>query len=164
MANNIGQPTKLTPEVQAEICRNLAGGVYVETACILAGVCKATFYNWRARGEAGEQPYVDFLDATMRAEAQAETRAVALIQRAGEEDPRHLEWWLERKYSGRWGRKDKLGLGQDPNAGPQQHVAAFGHLTAEEAMAILGNGGPYRHEGETTVPDGNSDDGADAGH
>ena len=103
-----GAPTKLTPEVQAEICLSLAGGIYIEQACILAGISIRTFYNWKERGETGEEPYAAFLQAATRAEAQAERRAVAYIQRAGEEDPRHLQWWLERKHSDRWGRKDRL--------------------------------------------------------
>ena len=116
----IGRHTKLTPEVQDAICANLAEGIYVETACILAGVCKATFYKWKTRGEAGEQPYVDFVDAVTRAEAEAERRAIAHIQRAGEEDPRHLEWWLERKHSDRWARREKHEV-SGPGGGPQEY-------------------------------------------
>lgn len=103
-----GAPTKLTPEVQEAIIRNLAGGCYIETACAVAGIGTSTYYRWMQWAEDGLEPYVGFRDAVREAEHKAELRALALIMRAGENDPKHLEWWLERKFSDRWGRKDSL--------------------------------------------------------
>jgi hypothetical protein len=34
-------------------------------------------------------------------------RCVALVMKAAAEDARHAEWWLERKYPQRWGRKQR---------------------------------------------------------
>ena len=155
----VGRTPKLTPEVQEAVCRNLAGGCYIETACAMAGICQSTFFNWKQRGENGEEPYLQFLEAVTRAEVQAELRALAIIQKAGEEDPRHLEWWLERKFSDRWGRKDRQDIGL--HGTPGQPPVTFSHLSAEEAIEIIGNGGPYRHEGGDDTSDG--DTGTDAG-
>lgn len=103
-----GAPTKLTPEVQAEIVRNLASGCYIETACAVAGIGKTSYYDWLKRGEAGEEPYAGFLNAVRKAEHKAELRANAIIQAEGEKDPKHLEWWLERKFPDRWARNDRV--------------------------------------------------------
>lgn len=102
-----GRPTLCTPETIAEVCKWLASGCYVETACNLAGICKDSHYAWLKRAARGEQPFVDYSYAIQRAENQAEARAVALIQKAGEEDPRNLQWWLARRHSKRWADTSK---------------------------------------------------------
>lgn len=104
----MGAPTKLTPELQQEIVGYLASGCYIETACAVAGIGKTSYYDWLKRGEAGEEPYAGFLNAVREAEHRAELRAIAIIHKAGEEDPKHLEWWLERKFADRWARNDKV--------------------------------------------------------
>lgn len=93
----MGRPTKLTPERQKQICDLLKSGNWVETACTLAGIDKQTHYNWINRAQAelnrmqeegredpdpNEAPYLDYLDATTQARAEAEARNVALIQQA----------------------------------------------------------------------------------
>lgn len=96
---DMGRPTLLTPERQKKICDLLKSGNYIETACTLTGVSKQTHYNWinRAQEELNrlgnldeedpepapaEQIYVDYLDATTQARAEAESRNVMLIQQA----------------------------------------------------------------------------------
>ena len=97
-----GRPTDCTPETIAEVCKWLASGCYVETACGLAGISETTYYKWKRLGDDGEEPYAQFVQEVTRAEQQAEARAVALINKAGEEDPRNLQWWLARRHSKRW--------------------------------------------------------------
>jgi hypothetical protein len=106
-----GRPTSCTPEVTAEVCKWLASGCYVETACNLAGIHKGTHYDWLKRAETGEQPFADYADAIQRAENQAEARAVALINKAGEEDPKALQWWLSHRHSDRWADRSKYDIG-----------------------------------------------------
>lgn len=42
----VGAPTKLTEEVLIEISKNIKAGAYIETAVVIAGVSKKTFYEW----------------------------------------------------------------------------------------------------------------------
>ena len=125
-----GRPSKLTPEVQEEICAALRAGNYIEPSAMRAGINKATLYNWlkkggqenervargRAQGRncvvsAKLQPYVDFLDAVKKAEAEAEARDVAIIAKAALTQWQAAAWRLERKHFKRWGRKQALAVG-----------------------------------------------------
>jgi hypothetical protein len=115
--------TKLTPERQEIIVGALEAGNYDEVAAQAAGISKASFYNWLNRGQAelerveaapnakvrqGEQPLIDFFDVVTRAKAQAEPEMVARIRELGERDWRALAWMLERRFSGRWAKRQRL--------------------------------------------------------
>ena len=49
--NNMARPTKLTPEVQENICNWLKLGYYQEDAAIMAGISASTYYEWMNKGE-----------------------------------------------------------------------------------------------------------------
>lgn len=100
----------------------LRRGNWVTTACDLVGVSHSRFYAWIQRGEAefehiasGGKPrkreavYLEFRDTIARARAQAEAASVARIRAAaaGEVpgDVRADQWWLERAFPDRWGRR-----------------------------------------------------------
>ena len=119
-----GRPSKLTPELQEEICESIRAGNYIETSAARAGVHKASLYDWlkkagveldRVRRGKAEglsfkvseraQPYVRFLDAVKKAEAEAEARDVATIAKAAEKQWQAAAWRLERKHYKRWGRR-----------------------------------------------------------
>ncbi len=111
-----GRPTKCTPEAQTKIVQAIAGGNYREVAAQWAGVAPETLGRWLSRKR---EPYLSFRRAVLEAEQAAEIRAVALIMKAAAEDPKHAEWWLERKFHERWGRRDRTELtGKD--GGPIQ--------------------------------------------
>ena len=118
-----GRPTKLTAELQTEICDLLRAGNYIETAAAFAGVSKQTLYDWIRRGkrelqrvEASpgskirkkEAPFVEFLDAVERAQAMAEAEDIEILRRAARDDWKAAAWRLERKFPDKWGRKDRL--------------------------------------------------------
>jgi hypothetical protein len=120
-----GRPTKLTPEVQEDICRAVRAGNYLETAARRCGLAKSTLYLWlsrgakelqrldanpRARMRKSEAPFVAFSDAVKKAEADAETKAVATIMLAGQTQWQAMAWYLERKYHKRWGRRQRTEL------------------------------------------------------
>ena len=118
-----GRPTKLTPQVQARIVQAIVGGNDITVAAAYAGIGKTTFYEWlergrkeaarlaassRAKPKDSETPFAEFADAIQKAQADAETRNVALIAKAAQEGTwTAAAWWLERKYPERWGRKDR---------------------------------------------------------
>lgn len=99
-----GRPTKLTPELQEEICQYLADGHFREVAAQAAGIAYRTLAHWCRLGKSGEAPYAEFLHAVQKAEQRAELAMLKLVMRAAEGDAKHAEWFLERKYPERWGR------------------------------------------------------------
>lgn len=117
-----GRPTKLTPERAERIVQMIKAGSYGHVAASANGIHVATFHAWQARGrdaekdpETGlcvdpdEQVFADFHEDVKTAEAEAEIRSVGLIQRAANGGTwQAAAWYLERKFSDRWGRKDHL--------------------------------------------------------
>lgn len=99
-----GRPPKLTPEVQKRICDAVGGGNYRQVAAEWAGINPATLRSWMARGRRERKGiFRDLRAAVLEAERAAEIRMVALVMKAAAEDPKHAEWWLERKFPSRWG-------------------------------------------------------------
>ena len=47
----MARPSKLTPEVQENICNWLKLGYYQEDAAIMAGISPSTYYEWMKKGE-----------------------------------------------------------------------------------------------------------------
>lgn len=106
--------TSLTPDIQERIVKLIEKGNYIEVACRACGICTATYYNWLARGEAGEEPFLGFLEAIQDAEAIAETRMVETINKVASSDEDNTGDWkaameyLGRKLPDRWGRKERI--------------------------------------------------------
>jgi len=132
-----GQHTTLDAKVQAKLEELLAEGQFVETACELAGVSKASFYRWMEAGEQedGPQPYRDFRNAIEKARAKAEAAAVRTVRGAQvpwiqtttvegtDKDGNPISrtetktmpgewqaaaWWLERTFPSRYGKRQTL--------------------------------------------------------
>lgn len=102
---SVARPSKLTPELQERILQAIRGGNFREVAAQWAGIAPETLSRWLARPESR---FVTFRQAVLEAEQQAEIRAVALILKAAETDPRNAQWWLERKFPERWGRRERV--------------------------------------------------------
>lgn len=106
----------------------LAVGSTVESACITAGIGETTFYEWVAVGEAyragndhrrmprliaDRELLAQFAEDVTRATRSAEIEALAVINDAIT-DPRvdmrvrtqNAQWYLERRFPERWGRRD----------------------------------------------------------
>ena len=100
----IGRPLTLTPELCGLICQAIRDGNYREVAAKWAGVPVRTYLRWCARGKKEESgPYHDLWHAILEAEADAEIKMVDAVMKAAASDPRHAQWWLERKFPERWG-------------------------------------------------------------
>lgn len=103
-----GRPTKLTPEVQAKICQGLRAGNFRTVAAEWAGVPERVFRDWMHRGKDGKSKmHADFRRAVIEAEKAAEIRAVGLIMKAAENDPKHMEWWLSHRFPQRWADQER---------------------------------------------------------
>lgn len=116
----MGRPTKLTPERHARIIELIRTGAFADTAAAAAGVHRATYYEWMARGRdcerdddgeavtEADRAFADFHDAVKEAEAVGETLAIGRIQNHSKDTWQAAAWYLERKYPERWGRVDRL--------------------------------------------------------
>lgn len=116
----MARPTKLTADVTERVVQATRAGNYAEAACQAAGIGTSTYYRWMLRGaqEAGS-PFAQFREAVLRAEAEAEVHAVAIIRRAMSDDWRAALAYLERRHPGRWRSRSQTELvGKD--GGPIQ--------------------------------------------
>jgi hypothetical protein len=96
-----GRPSAITPEVQKKLCMLLRSGVPRNTACLVAGIGRRTFYDHLKTDRT-------FRTAIKKAEARPERRWLSLIEKAAR-DPKHwtaAAWLLER----RWPEKYSLRL------------------------------------------------------
>jgi transposase len=123
-----GRPTKLTPELQERICTALRAGNYMETAAAFCGVTKDTLYKWLKKGAlpGARGIYRGFSDGVEKAQAEAETRSVALIAKAAATQWQAAAWHLERTKPHRFGRRVLELSGQD--GGPMRVALEGGDL------------------------------------
>jgi len=83
--SQVGRPLELTKELIAKIANNLRAGAYIETAVVVAGCPKATFYSWIKRAhdpEETEPLYKELLDAVERSQEESEMRDIVNIDQA----------------------------------------------------------------------------------
>jgi transposase len=101
----MGNETKLNPEVTEIICQYIEKGNSYETAAQAVGICRVTIYNWIERGEKGEEPFLQFLQAIKKAKAKSEIRHIEVIDKAMEKNWQAAAWWLERSNQRDWGNR-----------------------------------------------------------
>jgi hypothetical protein len=107
----VARPTKLTPELQRQICTLLEDGNFVETVCDYVGIDKTTFYDWMMRGGRGwktdiDDGFVEFSHAVKNAIALAEMQTLG-EQKSGGMNWQAKAWWLERRHPDKWGNRGK---------------------------------------------------------
>jgi hypothetical protein len=131
-----GRRTKLTAQLQAEICTLIAAGNSYYVAAALNGIHRTTFFKWMNKGRNANHrtEFRDFFDAVTRASAEAENAYVTVICEAGKKDWRASAWWLERRYPARWGRKRRAEI-SGPTGDPIQH-----EVGAKEALMARTDG------------------------
>lgn len=148
---------------QKKLIAALKKGHYVETACALAGIGISTYYRWLERGELelnrvqeelnrgvenpefndNESVFVEFWEAVTYANAEAEDKALGVIQDAfGEKDWRAAINFLERRFFTRWRKRSSTEL-SGPNGGPIPTVNANVDMTddmdAQKAAELYQN-------------------------
>jgi hypothetical protein len=111
----MARPTSLTPEVQARILSALADGLYRETAARCAGVCERSLYSWLKKGETGEEPYAELLQAVKKTEAEVE-RSVLVAIRTGTRGWQSKAWVAERRWPKRWGVRIRTAVAEELDA------------------------------------------------
>ena len=99
-----GRRTLCTPQTIKALCKFLSGACTIRTACEATGISEASFHDWVARGEQGEKPFSEFLDAVTRARGQGKARLVESILDSGDWRAR-LEM-LARVYPSEYARTE----------------------------------------------------------
>ena len=120
----MARPSKLTPEVQENICNWLKLGYYQEDAAIMAGISASTYYEWMKKGEQervaleeGEKalalpdtslpasedgtpeieliyPFLEFSEAVKKARAEAEGAHIRNIRKAADNGVWQASAWF----------------------------------------------------------------------
>lgn len=92
----MARPTKLTEQVQKTITDAIAIGATYQAAAEYAGIPYKTFREWMLKGEQKRKPYRAFREAIEQANARAQIRLLAEINKA--DDWRSKTWILERRF------------------------------------------------------------------
>ena len=130
----MARPTKLTPAVLERIVQAVKAGLTYEVAAQAAGVDRATFYRWKARGEHDQHgPYRDLCDVLKKAEAEAEAHMLGIIRDAAPTQWQAAAWFLERRYPERYGRRDRTTVELHTD---YQRVADSFELDTDRLIAI----------------------------
>ena len=104
-----GRPSKLTEDLIERVRKHLLNGNFRGPSCSAEGIPPTTFKRWMRLGECSDSGlYADFRAMVLASEQAAETEAVATVYTAGALDPKHLQWWLERRHAARWAHHWKL--------------------------------------------------------
>lgn len=111
----MARPTKRTPEREARLMEALRAGNTRRASCAYAGIDQDTLANWMRK-------FSDFSDAIEKAEADAEIRNVAIIQKAASESWQAAGWWLERRRPADYRQRQEL-TGAD--GGPLKIVVEY---------------------------------------
>ncbi len=109
----MGRP-KLEPVVTQRIVDLIRAGNFLEVAATAAGIHKSTLHRWLRQGRTQVRGrYRKFLAAVEKAQAESESRDVALIAKAASTDWRAAAWRLERKIPRRYGPRVQLSVQQE---------------------------------------------------
>jgi hypothetical protein len=123
-----GRPTLLTSELSASICGRIADGLSFVDACRVNHIAEKTFYNWKERGETGEEPFFEFLQSVKEAEGEFKSVHIATIKRAAKEKiPGQWQaaaWLLERKYPGEFAMRQQIAVSDKL----EQFIKAFDEI------------------------------------
>lgn len=122
-----GRPSKRTPENRAAILLALIHGNTLAVAASAGGMSRDTLNEWRKAD-------ADFSDALETAEHEAQRRLLAIIERAAEKSWFAAAWMMERRWSGSYGRRDKMDMTVDVKSAAEK-VASQDGLDADEIMA-----------------------------
>lgn len=145
-----GAPFSITRDKKAIFLESIRSGNYISTACRLAGIRKDVFLDWMCKGgddrytravapEDAIEPYKSFVEDVRRAEAEAESNAVAELRKAGKTDWKASEAFLKTRFSSRWSRRDNRADRQDTPS-----------TTAGQVIIVLPDNGRSR------TPDGSN--------
>ena len=112
----MGRP-KLDPATSQRIVDLIRAGNYLEVAATAAGIHRSTLHRWLKLGrDQARGRFRKFLVAVEKAQAESESRDVALVAKAASTDWRAAAWRLERKTPRRYGPRVQQAVQQELDA------------------------------------------------
>ena len=121
----MGRPIECTEAITDEICRWLAQGCSIKATCKIVGIHQDTFFAWRTRGEAGEEPFASFSERITREVGTGLASRLSKVIHAG--DWRADAWMLERMHPDEFGKRTEI-TGKDGGAVEVQVIVSPGLL------------------------------------
>lgn len=112
-----GRPLKFNAEVMDVICKGVRLGLSYERAAESAGLGRTALSRWMAAEAEGDLRFRGVSDALAKARAEGETRLIARVIKAGEEDWRAAAWILERRHPEHYARMERREV-SGPDGGP----------------------------------------------
>jgi len=146
---------KLTDELIDQAYQLAKEGQYDTVIFNILGITSGTWYRWMKDGKRflenpdahAEQPYSEEMKRLMArfyymvrlGQAEAEQRAVNIVQKASINDWKAAAWYLERKYRERWGRTIITVEGDERSSKLDEFVSAMQKVTqlSEEERAAV---------------------------
>ena len=148
------KPSKLTPELRAQVVKLIEGGASLEAVCKSAGIAYSTHRVWMLRGEAEavrlekpstrvrqtEKPYLEYMEAIKKARARVEVELVSLIMESARGGGEVKRREVRKYYRGVDGKQGPLRetLTEVSTQPPQWTAAAwllerkFGYVKTDE--------------------------------
>jgi len=103
-------------DVWQKLNQAISVGMYIQDACVFAGISDRQFRRWRELAQLGVEPYASRWQEINRSEAQGVLRHLLNIQTAGNNGSWQASAWiLERKYPDKFGKREHLKVTQDDN-------------------------------------------------
>jgi len=95
----IGRKSLLTPERSKMICDAISLGSTYKIAAGYAGITERTLYLWLAKGEKGEERYIQFFHDVKKAESKGAIQHLGKITQAAQDGTWQASAWiLERRH------------------------------------------------------------------
>lgn len=129
-------PENITePEKVERILNAIRLGLSIVDACEFAGIPRASYYEYKEKGEAGQEPYKGFADALKKALIEREMRLLSNLERQSENWVVSA-WRLERMFPEKYGRLRMEHTGEGGGAVKHDVTVKWPELPGErEAMA-----------------------------
>lgn len=118
------------------ICEYIKVGNYVTTSAKAAGVNENTFWSYYKKGKAGNPKYKAFYEEIVKAEAEAEIIAVAMVRKAMPDNWVAAMTFLERKFPDRWSRRENVHVEGGVDVNVQQKQPVLNIVVSEEAKRV----------------------------
>ena len=103
-------------DVWQKLNQAISVGMYIQDACVFAGISDRQFRRWRELAQQGIEPYAHRWQEINKSEASGVLRHLLNIQTAGNNGSWQASaWLLERKYPDKFGKREHLKVSQDDN-------------------------------------------------
>lgn len=149
-----GRPTssQLTAKSVAQICELVATGVPQEAAAGSLGIPRRTFQDWlrRGRAEGAREPYRSLAENLQLALDRYHASRVVQLHRVGSDDPKVLQWELERRFKDDWSDPHRGGVSVQVNVQTVVESPAFAEVM-EAIWAALRHHPAAHAEVESTI-------------